>query len=168
METNPERERRIGQTQGLMVFLGALTDGLEGLTGRGAQAISFRAGRQVGLAWEVERKEPDLMAALEQVRIEMNRMGINWPFEIYKRQDEADAVTIDEKGLTEIKMTFRNCMVRCTLFRYGFPQEMSLCQTKHGLFCGLLEQIYGVSASLGVIHSGENACLLKLRFQDKA
>jgi hypothetical protein len=41
---------------------------------------------------------------------------------------------------------------------------MSLCQTKHGLFCALFENIYGAKAKLDIVHSGENACLLNLKY----
>ena len=29
----------------------------------------------------------------------------------------------------------------------------------HGLFCGLVEKIYGGRATLDIIHAGDNACL---------
>ena len=166
-EAETRKRAQMQQVQGLMVFLGSLADGLEGLVGRGGQAICLRSGRTVGLKQPVRRKEDDFFKALDAVREEMQAMGINWPFEPFKKQEEKDFITVDEHGFSEIRMPFRNCMVRCTLFRYGFPQEMSLCQTKHGLFCGLFENIYGVRATLGIVHSGENACLLNLRFKDK-
>ncbi len=150
------------RVQGMMVYLGSIANALEVLMGRGARAVCFRAGREVGLEHEVQRRTTDLFEALEDVREEMLRMGINWPFEPFKKRSEPDLVT-QHDDYSEIRLAFRNCIVRCTLFRYGFPQEMSLCQTKHGLFCGLLQQIYGASSTLDVVHSGENACLLRLR-----
>lgn len=151
------------RVQGTMVYLGSVANGLEVLLGRGARAVCFRAGREVGLDQAVQRRTKDPFEALQAVREEMLRMGINWPFEPFKKQSESDLVTHHD-GYSEIRLAFRNCIVRCTLFRYGFPQEMSLCQTKHGLFCGLFQQIYGASATLDVVHSGENACLLRLRY----
>jgi len=159
------REKRL-RVQGMMVFLGSLTHGLEDLLGKGAKAVSLRAGREVGLARPVIRKEADLRKALDQVRQEMVTMEIDWPFELFVPEGEESPISVNDHGETEIRMPFGNCLVRCSLFRYGFPQEMSLCQTKHGLFCGLFEKIYGVRAHLDIIHSGENACLLKLRFRD--
>lgn len=167
MATHTQPSREMERAQGLMVFLGAVTDGLESLVGKGSQAICFRAGRAIGLKHAVQRKEKDLDKALELVRQEMLVMGIDWPFRSYKKEGAASHIQKTEDGFIEISMPFGNCMVRCTLFRYGFPQEMSLCQTKHGLFCGLFEAIYGVQATLGIDHSGENACLLRLRFRDK-
>lgn len=154
------------RVQGLMVFLGSISNGLELLLGRGSTAVCFRSGRTVGLECDVARKETDLFKALDAVREEMLKMGINWPFEPYKKESEPDLLVRTEGG-GEIKLVFKNCIARCTLFRYGFPQEMSLCQTKHGLFCGLFQKIYGAKkATLDVVHSGENACLLKLSYQE--
>ena len=154
-----ELTRRV---QGLMVFLGSLTDSLESSVGRGAKAVCSRAGRKAGLNTEVKKKETDLLDALEVVRQEMLDMGINWPFTPYKRGSETDLVT-NSDGIQEVQLPFQNCIVRCTLFRYGFPQGMSLCETKHGLFCGLFEKIYGARAKLEISHAGENACLLTLK-----
>jgi hypothetical protein len=114
----------------------------------------------------VARKEKDIFKAMEAVREEMKEMGLNWPFDAhYKRQSDADVVR-QKEGYREIDLPFYNCMVRCTLFRYGFSQGKALCQTKHGLFCGLFQNIYGAKTHLGIVHAGENACLLRLKIYD--
>ncbi len=155
---------QIQRVQGLMMFLGAVADSLESLTGTGAEAVCFRAGQQVGLNRRVTRKETALFPALDAVKEEMRDMGINWPFETdYKRQFDPELVINCDDGSREIKLPFKNCIVRCTLFRYGFPQGKALCQTKHGLFCGLFQNIYGARSYLGITHAGENACLLNLK-----
>jgi predicted hydrocarbon binding protein len=162
MSANEKTQR----VQGLMMFLGALSDGLESVAGRGAEAVCFRSGRVVGLKRQVAQKETDIFKSLEVVREEMQEMGINWSFDAhYKRQSDPDLVARKE-GYRDIDLPFRNCMVRCTLFRYGFPQGKALCQTKHGLFCGLFQNIYGAKTHLGIVHAGENACLLKLKIYD--
>lgn len=162
MSTNEQMQR----VQGLMMFLGAVSDGLESVAGRGAEAICFRSGRVVGLKRNVARKEEDIFMALEAVKEEMREMGINWPFDAqYKKQSDPDIV-VRKEGYREINLPFKNCMVRCTLFRYGFPQGKALCQTKHGLFCGLFQNIYGAKTHLGIVHAGENACLLNLKVFD--
>lgn len=152
------------QVQGLMMFVVALSDSLEATTGRGSEAVCFQAGKKVGLGWKVERTTSDISLALELVRQEMEKMGINWPFEVkYPLQSLPEH--------REIKLPFQNCTVRCSLFRYGFPQGKALCQTKHGLFCGLFEKIYGVEKTyLDIFErgkknagAGENACLLTLK-----
>jgi len=107
------------------------------------------------------------LKALDVVRQEMLDMGINWPFSPYKKTSEQELVTHAD-GISEVQLPFQNCIVRCTLFRYGFPQGMSLCETKHGLFCGLFEKVYGARAKLDITHAGENACLLKLKVYESS
>ncbi len=155
------------QTQGLMVFLASASHGLEELLGRGAPSITFRAGRTKGLEVEVQRKEPDdLTAALDAVTKEMERIGMHWPFEIYKKDQEASPFS-EADGKTQAKLVFRNCMIRSSLFRYGHEQKLSLCMMNHGVFCGLLEQIHGGRANLEIIHAGENACLKLLTVEKR-
>lgn len=149
-------------TQGLMVFLSSIAHGLEDTLGRGAGTITYRAGRTVGLRTPVQGKEEsDLLRALDLVWDEMCRLGIRWAFEPYKRRGCAEFVTRGD-GKSELDLVFRHCMVRCSLFRYGHPQRLSLCLMNHGLFCGLLEQVFGAKANLEILHAGENACLKHL------
>lgn len=164
MSESPRRQ----QVQGLMMFLGALSDGLESVTGRGAEAVCFRAGHKVGLERKVAAKETEAMAALERVRAEIEAMGITWPFDASYQPSTAPEQVVQHAGYREIKLPFRNCIVRCTLFRYGFPQGKALCQTKHGLFCGLFQNVHGSRTHLGIVHAGENACLLNLKIFDAA
>jgi len=162
MHSNPDLER----VQGLMVFLASAANGLEDILGRGAGSITYRAGRTAGLKQQVQRTETeDLLKALDLVWEEMCRIGMRWAFEPYKKLAEPGLVT-HEEGKTKLKLVFRNCMVRSSLFRYGHPQKLSLCLMNHGLFCGLLEQIHGARANLDILHAGENACI-KLLTIDK-
>jgi hypothetical protein len=161
--TNKEKMDRV---QGLMVYVGSLAHGLELLLGKGSDSVASRSGRKVGLAQKVEKTaNGDLEAALAQTQEEMKRLGINWPFRAYKRSTESELVK-DDEGWKELDIAVENCVVRCTLFRYGFPQKGSLCQTKHALFCGLFDQVYGCKSQMSIIHAGENACMLKLRMRD--
>jgi hypothetical protein len=155
--------QQMQRVQGLMVYLGSLSNGLEMLLGRGSESICFRSGRGVGLGQEVEAKAAgDLERSLELVQAEMQKLGINWPFSAYKKSTETELV-VENGGIKEVKLAIKNCIVRCTLFRYGFDQGQSLCQTKHGLFCGLFDQVYGGRSTMDIVHAGENACLLKLK-----
>lgn len=145
--------------QGLMVFLGSVASGLEDVLGRGAGAITYRAGRATGRKASVTAREPDdLDKALSAVWDEMCTLGMRWRFAPYQPPDQSELVRRDGKK-TEMHLVFDNCMVRCALFRYGHPQKLSLCLMNHGLFCGLLEQIHDCSANLEIVHAGENACL---------
>lgn len=157
-----ETSKLLHRTQGMMVYLGSLANGLEELLGRGSDSVCFRAGLKVGLETKVEQKaEGDLQSSLVAVQSEMTGMGIHWPYTPYQRSTDSALVQENERGQV-VKLWVRNCIVRCTLFRYGFPQKQSLCQTKHGLFCGLFQQIYGNRCNMGILHAGENACLLGL------
>lgn len=157
METNEQ----LHQVQGMMVYLCSLAHGLEVLLGRGSESVCFRAGRNVGLGHKIAAKEPDLVKAIAAVQTEMQSMGINWPISPFQKSTEPDLVT-DNDGIKEVKLAVQNCIVRCTLARYGFHQKGSICQTKHGMFCGLLDQIHGSKSTMGIIHAGENGCMLKL------
>jgi len=141
-----------------MVFLASAANGLEDILGRGAPSITYRAGRSTGLKIETKgEKEGDLLKALDRVWDEMCGIGMRWAFEPYCKEGETQIV--EEDGQLKLQLVFRNCMVRCALFRYGHPQRLSLCMMNHGLFCGLLEKITGQRANLEIIHAGENACL---------
>lgn len=147
------------RVQGLMVFLASAANGLEEMLGRGAGSVTFRAGRQTGLERPVEQTErEDLLKALDLVWDEMCRIGMRWAFEPYKKSSDSELIT-HEDGKTKVKLVFRNCLVRSSLFRYGHPQRQSLCMMNHGLFCGLVEQVYGARANLEILHAGENACI---------
>ena len=154
-----DKNQDLQRVQGLMVFLASASNGLEDLLGRGAPSITFRAGRSTGLKVKVSRKEDkDLLVALGIVWDEMCGIGMRWAFEPYKKQADRELIT-KKDGKTQLRLVFRNCMVRSSLFRYGHPQKLSLCMMNHGLFCGLLEQVYGAKADLEILHAGENACI---------
>ena len=55
------------ELQGLLVVMASLSHGLEQTLGRGAETVTFRAGRTVGLKSGAGQQESDLMAALAKV-----------------------------------------------------------------------------------------------------
>lgn len=148
--------------QGSMMFLASIANGLEELVGRGAPSVTFRAGRAVGLEVEVDNKETDLLKAFDVVQKELYQMGIHWDFETYKKKSDSDLM-VQEEDETHLRLVFRNCMVRSCQFYYGHPQKNSLCMLQHGIFCGILQQVYGAWADYDPIHSGENACIGMLK-----
>ena len=159
-------QAELQRVQGLMVFLASAANGLEELLGRGAGSVTFRAGRQTGLQHEIQAtEERDLLKALDLVWDEMCRIGMRWAFEPYKREGEVELIS-EENGEQKLQLVFRNCLVRNSLFRYGHPQRLSLCLMNHGLFCGLVEKIYGGRATLDIVHAGENACLKELVWKE--
>jgi len=162
-----EQTEQLQRVQGLMVFLASMASGLEEVLGRGAGAITYRAGRSAGRKTPVKSRETeDLLKALDLVWEEMCRLGMRWRFQTHQPAGQSELLA-QEDGKTKLELVFDNCMVRCSLFRYGHPQELSLCLMNHGLFCGLLEQICGRHANLDILHAGENACLKVLTVDPK-
>jgi predicted hydrocarbon binding protein len=160
MEVNAKRE----ELQGLLVLMSSLSHTMEKSLGRGAGTITFRAGRTIGLKADIASKTPDTTQALKVVGEELAKRGINWEFELWKpAADSSYFYTVDEKEAA--KLVFRNCMVRCSLFRYSHEQKTSLCMMNHGLFCGFLQKITGKRADLNIIHAGENACIKELTLE---
>jgi predicted hydrocarbon binding protein len=149
------------ELQGLLVVMASLSHGLEQTLGRGAETVTFRAGRTVGLKGGAGQPEGDLMAALGKVAAALKASGIDWPFEVWKPAAAASAV-YEKDGKQAVKLVFRNCMVRCALFRYGHEQKQSLCMMNHGFFCGQVQRFTGKRAELDILHAGENACLKEL------
>lgn len=158
-------EDRHGELQGLMVFMASLSHGLEAVLGRGAATITFRAGRTVGLKTAVAEKSVDPVTALAVLDRELRKQGIVWPFEPWKPAD-APSLVYKKDGKTALQLVFRNCMIRCSLFRYSHEQKQSLCMMNHGFFCGCLQKITGKKAELEILHAGENACLKELLLSD--
>ena len=161
MEDNKIRD----ELHGLMVFMASLSHGLENVLGRGASPITFRAGRTIGLKAEVGETTSDVDKALDLVGKELLSRGINWEYETWKPAGTSSAY-YDKDGKTAAKLVFRNCMVRCSLFRYSHEQKTSLCMMNHGLFCGFLQKITGKKAELDILHAGENACIKELVLSD--
>jgi predicted hydrocarbon binding protein len=150
-----------GELDGLMVIMASLSHGLEQVLGRGAATVTFRAGRKIGLRSEVTERSEELAKALDILQTELEHKGIRWPFEIWKPQD-AESAFYERDGNLATKLVFRNCMVRCSLFRYSHEQQLSLCMMNHGLFCGYLQNILGKRVDLQILHAGECACLKEL------
>ena len=152
---------------GLLVIMASLSHGLEQVLGRGASTVTFRAGRKIGLKSQASQKCEDLAKALDILRQALARDGIHWPFEIWK-PDAAASATYEKDGAVATKLVFRNCMVRCSLFRYSHQQQQSLCMMNHGVFCGYLQNIVGKRVNLEILHAGENACLKELTISEGA
>jgi predicted hydrocarbon binding protein len=149
------------ELQGLLVVMASLSHGLEQVLGRGAETVTFRAGRTVGLKSGAVQAESDLMVALAKVAEALKAGGIEWPFEAWKPAGAASFI-YEKDGKQAVKLVFRNCMVRCALFRYGHEQKQSLCMMNHGFFCGYVQKFTGKRAELDILHAGENACLKEL------
>ena len=152
------------ELQGLLVVMASLSHGLEKVLGRGAETVTFRAGKTVGLKGGAVQQDSDLLAALGKVGEALKASGIEWPFEAWKPAS-AESFVYEKDGKQAVKLVFRNCMVRCALFRYGHEQKQSLCMMNHGFFCGYVQKFTGKRAELDILHAVENACLKELTLQ---
>ncbi len=146
--------------QETMNFMAALSAGIEPILGRGANSMTMSAGRNLGRNFsENARQTSDLIEAIEEVRRVLVENNCLWLFEPFKPAGQKDYIRINENGDREILLVFRDCMIRQALFRFGHPQQGSLCNMMYGFFAGALEKIMGKKATLEIKHAGENACL---------
>lgn len=146
--------------QETMNFMAALSAGIEPILGRGANSMTMSAGRSLGREFSEEaQKTDDLLEAIDEVRKILANNNCLWGFEPFKPASREQMITINEEGQKQIQLVFRDCMIRQALFRFGHPQEGSLCNMMYGFFAGALESIMGKKATLEIQHAGENACL---------
>lgn len=144
---------------GVMKLNGLVIRSLEEIAGRGANAVTFRAGKKFG--HEVAKyfqKRDDIEDALHELSDLL--MG-QYTFEVWKPAD-SDTFLIEENGERFIYLVFHDCIVRQTLRRNGQEQAGPLCQTLCGYVVGAIEEITGKRAKLEIKHTGPNACLKKL------
>jgi predicted hydrocarbon binding protein len=154
-------EQKRDELHGLMVFLASLSHGLEQVLGRGAKSVVYRAGKGVGAKCDPKEKTTDPLRAVAIVQEELQRKGVAWQVEPWKPASEKDFV-YEKEGRLAMKVVCRNCIIRCSLFRYSHEQQQSLCNLNQGEFCGIYQKITGKQANLDIIHAGENACLKEL------
>jgi predicted hydrocarbon binding protein len=153
----PPPEELEDTLHGLMKLNGLIIRSLEEIAGRGANAVTYRAGKKFG--HEVAkyfRKIDNVEEALEELS---HILHGQYTFEAWKPADKSSYV-IQENGTTFIYLVFHDCIVRQTLRRNG--QEGPLCQTLFGYVVGAIEEITGKRAKLEIVHTGPNACLKKL------
>lgn len=149
--------------QETMNFASALAYSLEKVLGRGANGMTFAAGRKLGRKFSTDsRKTTDIKEALDEVKKILEQNNFLWLFEPYKKKSQADLVTTGENGRQELQLVFRDCMIRQSLFCFGHEQKGSLCTMMYGFFSGALENIMGKRTTLDIIHAGQNACIKNL------
>jgi len=146
--------------QETMNFMAALSAGIEPILGRGANSMTMSAGRNLGRKFSEGAKQTnDLLEAVNEVRRILEKNNCLWGFEPFKPKGQDEIITQNAKGQTQMQMVFRDCMIRQALFRFGHPQQGSLCNMMYGFFAGALESIMGKKTTLEIKHAGENACL---------
>lgn len=157
MEEILKKRRTLQET---MNFMAALSAGIEPILGRGANGMTMAAGRNLGRKFSGEAKQTsDLLEAVDEVRRILEQNNCLWNFEPFKPVGQNDVITKNDKGQSQVLIVFRDCMIRQALFRFGHPQQGSLCNMMYGFFAGALECIMGKKTTLEIKHAGENACL---------
>lgn len=155
------------ELQDAMAFLGAITSGMEKFIGRAANGLAFVAGKNLGKKYSQNTPKTDnILEAIEITKEILEKNHFLWQLEPWKKKDDVDFVITDDNGGRVIRLVFRDCMIRQTLFRYGHHQQGSLCYMMYGFFSGVTESILGVKSKLNIIHSGPNACLKELILED--
>lgn len=160
MEDIHEIRKKRRTLQETMNFMAALSAGIEPILGRGANSMTMSAGRNLGRKFsEDAAKTDDLLEAVREVGRVLESNHCLWCFEPFKPTSQPEMITITENGDRQMLLVFRDCMIRQSLFRFGHPQQGSLCNMMYGFFAGALENIMGKKARLEIKHAGENACL---------
>lgn len=160
MEDIHEIGKRRRTLQETMNFMAALSAGIEPILGRGASSMTMSAGRNLGRKFsENAAKTDDLLTAINEVRRVLEENHCLWGFEPFKPKEQQELITTNENGELQMLLVFRDCMIRQSLFRFGHPQQGSLCNMMYGFFAGALEMIMGKKTRLEIKHAGENACL---------
>ncbi|MCU0689942.1 MAG: hypothetical protein MUF54_00940 [Polyangiaceae bacterium] len=154
-------EQSRAELQGLMVMLASIAHGLEQVVGRGAPSVVYRAGKNVGTKIVPSSSVSDPFEAVKAVERELRKRGVGWQVTAWKPASESQYV-YEKDGRWAMKVVCRNCMIRCSLFRYSHPQQQSLCQMNGGEFCGIFQKVTGKVANLTILHAGENACLKEM------
>lgn len=170
MNTVADDDQLVGlrnELQATMEFLGALSSGLEQFIGRAANGMAFVAGKSMGrkcLSGKAQVKDP--VEALKIVEKALNEQGFRWKYDLFPLEGESSAVR-QEDDETIVRLVFRDCMIRQTLFRYGHAQQGSLCYMMYGFFAGASETVMGSKSNLVILHSGPNACLKELHLENR-
>lgn len=143
----------------LMKFVGSMSSALEQVSGRGASAIVYQAGKRMGHeAGKLMEKTDDLENAMGELS---EILGREFYFEMWKPSSQ-ESYTIERGDETEVKLLFMDCVVRQTLRRTGLPQKGPLCYLLYGYIVGAVEEVMDIRGKLDIDHVGPNACLKTL------
>lgn len=153
--------------QEAMNFLGALASGIEHAIGESSNGISYLAGKRLGMQFsEGSKTTGDIEDAILTIRDVLEKNKCLWHFEPFKPHDRKSLV-MSNANEDDILLSFSDCMIRQSLFRFGHTQKGSLCNMMNGFFSGAILNIMGCESTLQIIHAGENACLKKLTVKKK-
>jgi predicted hydrocarbon binding protein len=143
----------------LMKFMGSMSSALEQVSGRGANAIVYQAGKRMGHeAGKLAEKTDNLENAMQELT---NILGQEFYFEMWKPSSQ-ESYTVERGDETEVKLLFMDCVVRQTLRRTGLVQKGPLCYLLYGYMVGAVEEVMDIRGKLDIDHVGPNACLKTL------
>ena len=143
----------------LMKFMGSMSSALEQVSGRGANAIVYQAGKRMGHDAAKMMEKTD---NLEQAMDEMGEvLGHEFYYRMWKPAGQEN-YTIEKGDETVVKLLFRDCVVRQTLRRTGLPQKGPLCYLLYGYMVGAVEEVMDIKGKVDIDHVGPNACLKTL------
>ncbi|HDS63322.1 MAG TPA: hydrocarbon binding protein (contains V4R domain), partial [Methanofollis liminatans] len=116
MSCSPSAKDMEQTLHGVMKMNGLIIKSLEEIAGRGANAVTYRAGKKFG--HEVAKyfqKNEDIEEALRELSYILHGQ---YTFELWKPEDKEHYV-VTENGETFIYLVFHDCIVRQTLRRNG-------------------------------------------------
>ncbi|MGB8646219.1 MAG: hypothetical protein WCF84_13355 [Anaerolineae bacterium] len=141
--------------QAMMRIMAKLSLASEGLIGKGANALMYQTGKDMG---HIEGKKldrtTDLGKALEMLT--EAEQGV-WDIELWKDVGAADYI-FEEDGIQKAYVLFRECPMRQVCLTHGIKEDGVSCRITHGLFAGMLSEVMGRKVDLHVVHAGPNAC----------
>ncbi len=143
----------------LRKFMGSMSSALEQVSGRGANAIVYQAGKRMG---HESAKMMEKTDDLEKALYEMGEV-LGHEFYYVKWKPEAqNSYVIQKDNEVTVKLLFMDCVVRQTLRRTGLPQKGPLCYLLYGYMVGAVEEVMDLKAKVDIDHVGPNACLKTL------
>jgi len=148
-------------------FFAALAHGAENAIGQSANSVCFLAGKRLAReAIEKTDTTTDPVQALRMVTTALAQRGISWEGEEF--QGEREHLIECDGAVKRMRLIFRTCMVRNTLFTYAREQKQSLCYFSHGIFAGAMEKIMpGSSVKIEIIQACPEACIEEMVWEEK-
>ena len=165
LENNLKRQ----EIQESMYFLASISSGLEEIVGRGAKGAAFLAGKKIGKDYSNKEnivQSENVITAIDTSKKILKKNGFFWEFEPWKKKEENEYIYANTNGDQCVKILFKDCMIRQTLYNYGHEQGGSLCFIMFGFFSSICGSILNKQVKLKILHTGPNACLKELIIKD--
>ncbi len=148
-------------------FFAALAHGAENNIGQGTNSVCFLAGKRLAReAVAGNETTSDPVEALKIVTRALAERGIIWEGEEFL--GERDQLIEQDGNVKKMRVIFRTCMVRNTLFTYAREQKQSLCHMSHGMFAGAMEKVMpGCTVKLEILQACPECCIEEMIWEEK-